>query len=99
LDCLSKKIKLDSSYKLCIFSISKARSILYRIRDMLTNTVLLMLYYTMIFPYITYCNIAWGSAKPSILQKVIVLHKRTVRLVARSSYCSATRPLFFRLEI
>ena len=79
--------------------ISKALGILYRIKNALPNRLLLMLYYTMIYPYFTYCNILWGCAKPSILLKLITLQKRAIRLVSRSSYRSSTGPLFCSLGI
>ena len=79
--------------------ISKALGILYRVRNALPNRLLLMLYYTMIYPYFTYCNILWGCAKPSILQKLISLQKRAIRLVSRSSYRSSTGLLFCHIGI
>jgi Reverse transcriptase (RNA-dependent DNA polymerase) len=80
-------------------SISKALGILYRIRNVLPNKVLLILYHTMIYPYLSYCNIIWGGANLSILKKVIVLQKRAIRLVTRSSYRAPTGPLFRRLRL
>ena len=80
-------------------NISKTLGILYRVKNILPNNVLLMLYNSMIYPYLTYCNIAWGCAKPTVLQKLILLQKRALRFITRSSYCSSTKPLFFRLGL
>ena len=41
--------------------ISKNLGIISRIKHCLPFHVLLNLYYTLIFPYLSYCNIVWGS--------------------------------------
>src|ERR1043165_78987 len=41
--------------------ISRGLSIMSRVRNILPLHVILMLYHTMIYPYLTYCNIVWGS--------------------------------------
>ena len=58
-----------------------------------------MLYYTLIHPYIVYCNTVWGYAKISILKKIAVLQKRAVRLCTGASYLSPSNPLFVRLNL
>ena len=42
--------------------ISKGLGIMSRVRNFLPHNVMLMLYYTLIHPYLSYCNIIWGSA-------------------------------------
>ena len=70
-----------------------------RVRNFLPHKVMLMLYYTLIHPYLSYCNIIWGSAKFSVLHKLEVLQKRAVRLCTGSKYLATTSPLFKRLRI
>ena len=58
-----------------------------------------MLYYTSIYPYITYCNSTWSSTYVPILYRIYYLQKRAVRAVTNSGYRAHTAPLFFKLKI
>ena len=72
---------------------------MYRIKSILPTNIMLTLYYALIYPYLNYCNRIWGCAIPSVLNKVIVLQKRAVRLVARESYRAPTASLFLRFKL
>ena len=58
-----------------------------------------MLYYTLIYPYITYCNSTWSSTYVSNLNRIYYLQKRAVRAVTNSDYRAHTAPLFSKLKI
>ena len=57
------------------------------------------LYYTLIHPYITYCNIVWASAYKSNLSKLLILQKRAIRFVAKLPYGAHTKAEFLSLKI
>ena len=59
----------------------------------------LMLYYTLIYPYISYCNSTWSSTYVSNLNIIYYLQKRAVRAVTNSDYPAHTAPLFSKLKI
>ena len=61
--------------------------------------LLLMLYNTLLYPYLVHCNTMWSAADKSILNKLMVLQKRAVRLCSGSTYRAAASPLFFRLNL
>ena len=42
-----------------------------------------MLYYSLIYPYLTYCNIAWASNYPSKFIPLLTLQKRIIRIMFR----------------
>jgi hypothetical protein len=79
--------------------IAKSLGVMNRVRNVLPYSILLTLYHTLVYPYLTYCNIIWGCAKPSLLNRLVVLQKRAVRLITRSCYCATTGPLFVRLNL
>ena len=79
--------------------ISKGLGALGRVRNILPQNALLMLHNTMVYPYLTYCNIVWGTASASTLQRLVVLQNRAVRLVTRSKFRSSCNPLFVCLNI
>ena len=61
--------------------ISRNLGILSRITYLLPQHIRKNLYYTMIHPYISYCNIVWASNYPTKLLKLHSLQNRAVRMV------------------
>ena len=59
----------------------------------------LALFYTLIYPCITYCNSTWSSMYVSNLNRIYHLQKRAVRAITNSEYRAHTVPLFSKLEI
>ena len=57
------------------------------------------MYYTLIYPYITYCNSTWSSTCVSNLNRIYSLQKWAVRAVTNSEYRAHTAPLFSKLKI
>ena len=80
-------------------SIAKGIGIMYRVKDVLLENSLLMIYNALILPYINYCNIVWGNCPKNKLDQILLLQKKAVRICTRSSYLSHTNPLFHRLKI
>ena len=58
-----------------------------------------MLYYTLIYPYLTYCNIVWASTYPSNLTRLLLMQKRAVRAITNAYYRAHTKPLFLQLGV
>ncbi len=79
--------------------ISKAIGVIYRSRFTLSSTTKLSLYYTLIYPYLTYCNSVWSSTYVSNLRRVLMLQKRVVRLLTNSGFREHTAPLFRELNL
>src|SRR6218665_2878615 len=55
--------------------------------------VLLNMYYTLIFPYLSYCNIVWGSNYLSYLLPLVILQKRITRIVCNLPYLASTKTI------
>ena len=79
--------------------IAKSIGILSRTRFYLSCKTKLTLYYTLIYPYITYRNSTWSSTSVSNLNRIYYLQKRAVRAITNSEYRAHTAPLFSKLEI
>ena len=79
--------------------IAKSIGILFRTRFYLSCKIKLMLYYTLIYPYITYCNSSWSSTYVYNLNRIYYLQKRAVRAITNSDYRAHTAPLFSKLKI
>ena len=79
--------------------ISKSIGLLYKARFYLPSNSLLSLYYTLIYPYLTYCNLVWASTYVSNLQRIYLLQKRAVRSISKADYKAPSKPLFTKLNI
>ena len=60
---------------------------------------MLTLYNTLILPYLTYCNVVWGSAYASKIQPLFMLQKRAIRNICNKDYLHHTAPLFRNLHV
>ena len=79
--------------------ISKSIGIINKIKCILSNNLLKTLYYSLIYPYLVYCNILWGNACHVSLSKLITLQKRAIRIITRSKYLAPSKELFKSLNI
>jgi len=73
--------------------------IIRRISYLLPQTVLKNLYFALIYPYLTYCNLIWTSTYPVHLNKLKSLQKRAIRIITNSPYNAHTKYLFQRLKL
>ena len=74
--------------------ISKSIGIMLRASFYLTKRSLLTLYYSIVYPYIQYCNIVWASTYPNNLRRINILQKRAIRVINKSKFDAHTDPLF-----
>ena len=79
--------------------VAKSVGIVKKNCPFLNRACLKTLYYSLIYPYLTYCNIVWASTYPSYLQKLYVLQKKFVRLATKSTPLEPSAPLFATLNI
>ena len=79
--------------------VSKNIGVIRRIRHLVTRKILVNLYYTMIYPYISYCNIVWASTFKTNLNCIHLLQKRYVKMITFSNKFTSSTPLFQSLRI
>ncbi len=58
-----------------------------------------MLYYSMVFPYINYCNMVWASTHQTKLEPIYRLRKWTLRIICCVHQRHSSQPLFHRLGV
>ena len=80
-------------------TISKSVGIMHRSRFNLSSKTKLSLYYTLIYPYIIYCNLAWSSTYVTNLNRIFYLQKRAVRIITNAEFRDHSDPLFTQLGI
>ena len=73
--------------------ITKSIGIISKSRYYLSQKSLFMLYYSLIYPYLYYGNIIWGSTYHTNLYRLRILQKCIVRIITSSNYDAHTLPL------
>ena len=81
--------------------ISKSVGLLYKAKYYFPLKSLLTLYYALIYPYLTYCNLIWASTYVTNLQQnlIYLLQKKAVRAISKADYKASSKPLFANLKI
>ena len=82
------------------FHIINNKSVLFSdLASFLQKKTLLSLYYTLVYPYISYCSTVWTSTYLTNLNHIYLLQKRAVRAITKSDYLAHSAPLFSRLNV
>ena len=86
--------------------ILRAIGIMYKLRDLVPLTVLMSIYYCLIYSHIVYAIEVWGSAFKTELNKILILQKRAIRLMSFADKLPMlhgnlvpSNPIFFKLKI
>lgn len=77
--------------------IAKSVGVLYRARHYLNLNALKSLYYCLIYPYISYSALTWGSNYLSKLKPIHILQKRAARAISFAGPRTPSKPLFQKL--
>ena len=84
--------------KLCL-KLSKTVGIFSKLRCYVNVDILIMLYYSLIYPFLTYGIQVWGLTYPTYLKPVTTLQKRVVRIMTFSDPRSHSEPLLKSLRL
>jgi hypothetical protein len=74
--------------------LSKSIGILSRARKFLDKQTLKQLYYSFLYPYLTYCNIIWGNAPSTMLWPIFRAQKRALRIMENIKSRDTTKMAF-----
>ena len=96
---IDNKLLWKDHIKLVCSKISKSIGILCYLRYSYPIHILRLLYMSLIFSYLNYCNVVWGSACESHLKPLITLQKKAVRVITKSAHDASSAPIFHSLRI
>ena len=88
-ECLTWKTHIDCVSK----TVSRSIGVMNKLKYLVPKRVLL-LYCSLVLPYLNYGIFIWGSTCKSYLDKLIKVQKWAIRIVSGSHYRSHTAPLF-----
>ena len=66
---------------------------MYKLKNVLSEHILLILYNALISSHLNYGLFVWGA------DRLEILHKKTVRIVTKSNFIAHTDPLFRQLQV
>ena len=64
--------------------LSKTVGILSKVWHFVNSDILVMLYYSLIYPFLTYGVHVWGLTSPSFLTPLFVIQKKVIRIISFS---------------
>jgi len=64
-----------------------------------TNVILTQLYYSLVYPFLTYGLIVWGNTYITTLKPIVILQKTAVRIITFSKRDAHSSPLFSQLGL
>ena len=75
------KLKWTSHISYIKNKISKTIGLFYKMRHYLERKAFINLYYSLVLPYLIYCNEVWGNASAVHLEPIIKIQKRAIRTI------------------
>ena len=96
---LDNKLNWKSHISHICKKVSKSIAILRMVRSIFPLNILKMIYMSLIYSHINYCNLIWGGAEDGIIEPLFKLQKKALRIITRSGYLEHTAPLFKSLEL
>ena len=90
---------MEEPYNIYIKKVARGLGILCKARRVLDKETLKNLYFTFIYPYLTYCVHVWGNSAKTHLDHLQKLQKKIVRVITFSKFTSHTEPLMYELKL
>ena len=79
--------------------IAKYCGILYLTRNCLNKKSMLLLYYSLIYPNLIYCNTIWGASSNQALKPLTIIQKRVIRTIEGLRKRDHTNDTFYKYKI
>ena len=96
---IDSKLSWKNHISLVSGKLSKSIGMIIKAREYLSRNALLTLYYSFVYPYLTYCNPVWGCTYYSNLKQLFILQKKALRIMCGKSRRGSTENTFSDLKI
>ena len=73
--------------------------ILAKTKSNVPSVILRKLYFTLLQPYLEYCNIVWATGTSVMLNKLLVVRIKVLRMITNSPWNTHAPPIFIKLGI
>jgi hypothetical protein len=92
---IDENLSWKSHIQLIASKISKTVGILNNLKSVLHSDILLIIYNSLILPYLNYGAILWENR----VNRLLALQKKAVRIISKSKYNAHSEPIFKSLRI
>lgn len=90
----------DSHVNYLVSKLSRVVGLTYRHSQFLPVRVKLIIYHALVYSLLSYCNLVWGTATASNLNKIYLVQKKKIRrTIFNAPYDSHTENMFSNLQI
>ena len=96
---IDEKLKWDTHINIVKKRITKSFFAINKAKHVLNRKHLTILYYSLVYSYLTYGIIVWGSAHDTYMSKLKITQKKIVRAITGAPYNAHSEPLFKLLNI
>ena len=79
--------------------ISRNIGMINKLKHFFPQSTLKSLYYAIIYPYLSYGILAWGYASKTLIDRILLLQKKALRIICNTDYMAHTEPLFLANNI
>ena len=80
-------------------NVAKALGILCKARKVFPTCILKTLYYSIVYPHLTYCVEVWGNASKTHLDSLFMMQKKVLRVITSAGFRAHTDPIFADLQL
>ena len=96
---IDNKLNWKKHISIITGKVARAIGVIVRAKRLLNQNSLKTLYFSFIYPFLTYCNHVWGNACMTTLNSLVLLQKRIIRIITGSKRFAHTDPLFKELGL
>ena len=89
---LSSNLKWNKHIDHISLKLSRVVGIMYRLKQIYPQSILLMIYNTLMLPHLNYCILAWGL-NVTEGHRIHLLQKKALRIITNDDYLAHTEPI------
>ena len=78
--------------------LAKSVGIINKVKSLFPISVLINLYFTLIYPHLLYCILVWGAADQKYLNQIKLLQNRALRTITFSKYRTKLNKLYKQVQ-
>ena len=79
--------------------VSRSIGILSKLRHYVPQSILIQIYYSIVFPFLIYGVLIWGNTYKTNIYPLVILQKKAIRIITFSHFQSHTSPLFKKFNL
>ena len=96
---IDEQLSWNHHIKYCHSKLRSAHYAFNKVKYVVPSDCLRMLYYSLVYPHLTYGIILWGSTYDTYIHKLFVAQKKIIRSMSRATYYEHCHPLFCNLKL